>query len=221
LVEEELLAREARALGLDQGDTVVRRRLAQKLGFLVDDTSQMVEPGDDELRDFYSANLDRFRTEPRLSFAQVFFSTERRPDAEADARAALMKVAATVKGGNPVDVGDPWLLEENFTDIGRRDLSSRFGADFADAVFALAPGSWHGPIRSSFGLHLVQITHIQASEVRPFEAVRAAVAEEWRRDREMEIKAAYLGKLRAKYGLVIDDRAKALLPAEATGGAVQ
>ena len=84
-LEEELFAREAKALGLDQNDTIVRRRLAQKLTFLVDDTSRIVEPTDEELRRFYNANAERFRAEARVSFTQLFFNPERRQHAESDA----------------------------------------------------------------------------------------------------------------------------------------
>src|SRR6185503_13534867 len=62
LVTEELLAREAKAMGLDDNDTIIRRRLAQKLKFLVDDTAHLVEPTEKELRQFYAANANRFRT---------------------------------------------------------------------------------------------------------------------------------------------------------------
>lgn len=218
LVEEELLAREARSLGLDQDDTVVRRRLAQKLEFLVADTAQIAQPTDKELQDFYSANLERFKSEPRVSMNQIFFSTERRPDAQADARAALVKVAATGRSGA---VGDALLLAENFDLIDRQGLSGLFGAEFADAVFALAPGSWHGPIRSAYGHHLVRVTHVQAAEARPFETVRAMVAQEWRYDREKRMKAAYLARLQEKYGLVIEDSVQPLLPADAMSGPAQ
>lgn len=221
LVEEELLSREARSLGLDLGDTVVRRRMAQKLGFLIEDTSQIVEPTDNELRDFYAANRDRFRTEPRVSMNQVFFSTERRADAEADARAALAKVAATERLDGSTALGDSLLLEERFELIDRQGLSSLFGAEFAHTVFELAPGSWHGPIRSSYGLHLVQVTQIQAAEAPPFETVRASIEREWRHDREKQMKAAYLARLREKYGVTVEDSIKPLLPADVTTGAVQ
>src|SRR3954451_19611966 len=98
LIEEELMAREAQALGLDQNDTIVRRRLAQKLTFLVEDTSRIADPGEEELRRFYEAHAERYRTEPEVSFSHVFFSRERHPHADADARAALTVVAA---GGLP------------------------------------------------------------------------------------------------------------------------
>ena len=93
LIEEELLAREAKTLGLDQNDTIVRRRLAQKLAFLVEDTSRAAEPSDNELRQFYQNNAERFRVEPRFSFTQIFFNPERRQHAETDAKAALVLIS--------------------------------------------------------------------------------------------------------------------------------
>lgn len=220
LVEEELLAREALALGLDQGDTVVRRRLAQKLAFLIEDTSRLAEPTDEDLRDFYTAQLDRFRTEPRVSLTQVFFSDERRQNAQAVAAAALVKIAAG-QDADPAGMGDPLPLEDRFESVDRQALASLFGAEFADAVLQLAPGSWEGPIRSSFGQHLVHVTHTEPARIPPFDSIRGAVMREWRQERETEIKAAYLGKLREKHDLVVESSVKVLLSADALGGAVQ
>ena len=95
-LEEELFAREAKALGLDQNDTIVRRRLAQKLMFLVDDTSRIVEPANAELRRFYNVNAKRFQVEARITFTQLFFNPEKRQHAESDARAALMSISQRV-----------------------------------------------------------------------------------------------------------------------------
>jgi hypothetical protein len=75
-VKEVLLAREARALGLDENDTVVRRRLAQKLEFLVQDTVRLAEPREDELCQLYDASRTRYHTPARLSFTHIYFKTE-------------------------------------------------------------------------------------------------------------------------------------------------
>src|SRR6476659_9059971 len=92
-LKEELLAREARALGLDQNDTIVRRRLAQKLEFLVQDTSSLAEPTEGDLRRFYDANPERFQTDAHISFTHVFFSREKRAAAATEAKAALDDLA--------------------------------------------------------------------------------------------------------------------------------
>jgi hypothetical protein len=217
-LEEELFAREAKSLGLDQNDTIVRRRLAQKLAFLVDDTSRIVEPTDDELRRLYHADAERFRVEARLSFTQVFFNPERRQHAETDAEAALMSISTTGGDDSATTMGDPILLETEFHDVDAQTVSNVFGSDFARTVFLLKPGSWAGPVKSGYGVHLVRITDTRLATLRPFQEVRPKVLEEWRRQREDQTKAMYLGKLREKYGVVIDDSVSPLLaapPAEA------
>ena len=66
LIDEELLAREAYVLGLDKDDTIVRRRLAQKLLFLIEDSSRFTEPRETELRALYAANIMLFRTQSEI-----------------------------------------------------------------------------------------------------------------------------------------------------------
>ena len=212
-LEEQLFAREAKTLGLDQDDTIVRRRLAQKLAFLVDDTSRAVEPSDEELRQFYNSNAEHFRVEPRLSFTQIFFNPERRRHAETDAEAALVLISTVGGDDRAKTMGDPTLLETEFHDVDTQTISNVFGGDFARTVFLLKPGSWAGPVKSGYGVHLVRITDRRPATLRPFEEVRPKVLAEWRRQIEDQTKAQYLGKLREKYGVVIDDSVSPLLPA--------
>jgi hypothetical protein len=219
LVDEELLAREARALGLDQNDTIVRRRLAQKLTFLVEDTSRIADPGEHELRRFYLNHAGRYRTEPRVSFTHVFFSPERRSHAEVDARATLAMVSTANGQREKRPQGDPLLLEDTYADVDKQAVTRVFGADFAQAIFALQPGPWSGPVKSAFGVHLVQVTRLSAAEPRRFEDVRNTVMDDWHRQRESETKAAYLTKLRDKYGVVIEDSAKPLFDSDLKGRA--
>ena len=88
------MAREAEAMGLGEDDTIIRRRLAQKLKFLVEDTAQLAEPSEAELRQFYAAHVSHFETPGSLSFKQVYFNPERRTDAQADAKLALAELKA-------------------------------------------------------------------------------------------------------------------------------
>ena len=85
-----------------------------------------------------------------------------------------------------------------------------FGTDFARAVFSLKPGSWAGPVTSGYGVHLVRVTDLRPATSRPVEQVRPKILEEWRHQQETEAKAAYFGKLREKYGVVIDDNVSRL-----------
>jgi hypothetical protein len=205
-VNEQLLAREAKSLGLEDGDVVIRRRLAQKLIFLIEDTSRRAEPSEEELQRFYRTHSDRFRDDGRISFSQIYFNPGRRADARWDAVDALKRLAA----GPPLlpeDLGDRLMLDTEFHDVTERAISAAFGHDFAQAVFSVEAGGWRGPLDSGYGVHLVRVSARHAPELRPFPEVRELVVEQWRGEQEKAAKERYLAELRKKYGVVIDPQA--------------
>jgi hypothetical protein len=215
-LNEQLLAREARALGLEDNDVIVRRRLAQKLTFLLEDTIRRTEPSEAELQQFYAEHPERFRSDARISFEQIYFSPAHRDNARSDAIDALrlLEAGTSLPLG---ELGDRLLVETEFHDEAEQSISGSFGPEFARAVLSLNPGAWRGPIESGYGLHLVRISTVQDGRLRPFSEVRDRVIEEWRREQNISAKQRYLGELRNKYGLVLDDRIKPLLaPAAAT-----
>ena len=213
LLNEKLMAREAEQMGLDQDDTIIRRRLAQKLKFLIDDTARLVEPTDVELRQYYSANPTRFGAPETLSFRQIYFNPANRKDAAADAKSELAALSGT-GGDADARAGDRLLLGESFDNTDELALAGMFGAEFADEVFALGPGAWRGPIKSGYGFHLVLVTQHRPTALKPFEGVRDAVLAEWRRAKQAELSREYLLALRTKYGADLDDSAKAILAPE-------
>jgi hypothetical protein len=215
-VNELLLAREARALGLEDNDVIVRRRLAQKLTFLIEDTLRRAEPSDAELQRFYAANVQRFRSDARISFRHIYFSPQHRADARSDATDALRLLLE--EGGSlpTAQLGDRLLLALEFHDETEQSISGAFGAGFARAAFSLKPGVWSGPIESGYGLHLVRVSTLQEVRLRPFSEMRERVVEEWRREEEKSAKERYLAELRKKYDLVVDDAIKPLMTPKAT-----
>jgi hypothetical protein len=212
LLNEKLMAREAEEMGLEQNDTIIRRRLAQKLKFLVEDTAQLAEPSEAELRQFYAANPAHFETPGRLSFRQMYFNPEHRGDAAADANAAL--AAMNANGDADPMAGDRLLFGDSFDDTDELALSGMFGADFARGVFALEPGTWRGPVKSGYGFHLVLVTQRTPTAAKPFEVVREAVLAEWRGDKQTKITRDYLVELRKKFGVEVDDSTRAMLGTE-------
>jgi PPIC-type PPIASE domain len=217
-LNEQLLAREARALGLEDNDVIVRRRLAQKLTFLIDDTLRRTEPSETELQQLYEANSQRFRSDARISFTQIYFSPERRADARADAADALRVLH---KSGAPLPTGqqgDRLLVETEFHDETEQSIAGAFGPGFARAVFSLEPGAWSGPIESGYGLHLVRASTLREGRLPPLTDVRARVVEEWRNAQEKSAKDRYLDELRKKYSIVADEAVKALVAPKVTAG---
>jgi peptidyl-prolyl cis-trans isomerase C len=180
-VQQEILYREALAMGLDKDDEIVKRRMAQKMQFLAEDLAAAREPTTAELRSWFEKNIAKFAQPPRLSFRHLYFSPDRRGvGARHDAEQALAKLA-----GQPVDVkiagslADPFMSHDFYRDRAPDYLAKEFGPPFALSVAKLAPGSWQGPIESGFGWHLVFVDTVISGRVPAFEEVEADVRTTW------------------------------------------
>ena len=199
-VREEIFYREAVRRGLDDGDVLVRRRLAQKLSFLIEDLAAVEQPGDDELRRFHQERADRYAEPARLSFRHLFFSRDRRADAAADAGAALasLRLAAASAGGTG-SLGDPFMLHSEYAGRSRQEVRELFGPEFAEALFALQGSGWQGPVRSSYGEHLVEVIGRNDQRTPPFEEVRQSVLRDFQQDRREQANAEAYREMRSRY----------------------
>ena len=200
-LKEVMLAREALDLGLDENDTVVRRRLAQKMAFLLQDTARLSEPDIDELTRYYLANRTRYEEPAQVAFAQIFFKDE----------AAARRAIRTVAGNDTAMVGDRILLERDFALTDEQTLTNLFGLDFANSLLKLKPGPWQGPIPSAYGFHLVLIKARRAGRLRPLNEVRTQVLDDWYQSRQHKFEAQYLAELSRKYRLAFDEGVKPLI----------
>ena len=196
---EEVLYREATAIGLDENDTIIRRRLKQKMEFLVDDFSA-AEPTDEELQQFLDADPDRFQTDARISFEQVYFIDSSME--AADAMLVALQKDEPVKRDNALASG---LLPGHFEDASEASITSQFGASFKDNLFALEPGQWTGPVESPFGLHLIRIDQIVEAPVPALAEIRSVVKRDWLADRRNKARQVLFDELRAKYTITIEE----------------
>jgi hypothetical protein len=216
-VREEIAVREAMAAGLDRDDTVIRRRLRQKLEFLQEDAADTAAPTDAQLQAWLEANANAFRTDPRVSFRQVYFSKDKRgPSAQPDALAALARLAKAGTEAMADKLGDATMLPPEFDGAARRDVVKTFGEDFAARIDNVEPGAWTGPIASSYGLHLVLVRSRTAGELPPLATIRPAVERQYAADRRAQQLAAMYERLLSRYTVVIERREPA--PAAGKGG---
>jgi parvulin-like peptidyl-prolyl isomerase len=207
LVRSEIYYREALAIGLDRDDAVIRRRMRQKMEFIFEDISALVEPKQDELRVFLEKHSEQYLVDPQVSFKHVFVNADKRgKNAESDARQIMAQLN---EGVDPNTVGDIFLLE---TEIGLSplwDIKKQFGETFAQGVGGLKPGKWEGPLRSGFGLHLVRITKRVGGRLPDLKEVREKVKQDWAVERQKELKDAAYAKLRERYSVTVEKAAVA------------
>jgi hypothetical protein len=204
-IREEVLCREALALGLDRDDTIVRRRLAQKMEFLTDDIATAATPEDAAVREFFVKNAARYAKPAHMSFRHVYFSKEKRG---AKSEAAMRESLAALAGGaSDETMGDPFLHGFVFAERETQDITALFGAEFAARVTALRQGEWSGPVESSYGLHLVRVEARGAVQPSSFDAVRDTVVRDLNEDRRSTANREVFEKLRERYQVAVDEAA--------------
>jgi hypothetical protein len=217
-VAEEIYYREAIAMGLDQDDTVIRRRLRQKMEFISEDAAATAEPTDAQLQEFLAKHPEKFLEPAQLSFRQVYLNTEKRGEqARVQAEQLLTKLQA---GRGPADLamaGDPTLLPPDLQSASPQLIANTFGSDFAAQVQEAPVGQWSGPLQSGFGLHLVRVDERIAGGLPAFDQIRPIVLREYQAAQRALLTRKFLDSLRAKYDIRIEGPAAQLF--EPTGAA--
>jgi len=213
-VKEEILYREAVALGLDKDDLVIRRRMRQKMEFLNADLVEQAEPTDAELQAYLDANPTKFERPQRFSFQQIYVDPERHSDdPEGYAAAMLARIAEDpALAAQPQSLGDPTLLPPGLNRASAHDITSVFGVDLTAAVLGAERGVWSGPYRSSYGLHLLHLVMTEPGSIPSFAEVRPLLEREWYNARRQEASERFHQALRARYSVEIR------LPPEDAGG---
>lgn len=198
-VEQELLVREARAQGLELADPIVRRRLIQKMRFVLEDAEPVGDPGDETLAAWLSEHADDYRQPPRRGFSHAFVAGQG-PEAEARARTLAH---ALEQGGDPAALGDPFPHGHVQGPVDHEALVRRYGEQLAQAV-AAAPAGPVMVVHSSFGWHALRVDDERPGRAPELSEIRALVLTDWQRQRRAENLARGLAALRQREEVVVE-----------------
>ncbi len=201
-VQQEALAREASRLGMAEDDTVVQRRLAQKMTFMLSDLGTVDPPADEVLEAWLTENADRFEQPRRFSFDHVYFSAPGDPRIES-ARAQL----ADDPDLNWRGIGDPFMLQRRYADLPDREVVRLFGGQFLEGLSAIpaeTDGTWQGPVSSALGTHLVRITDRADARMPSLEDVRTAVLQDWTETEQRRRTAEEINAIVEQYEIIIE-----------------
>lgn len=204
-VKEEVLYREGLAMGLDKDDTIVKRRMAQKVQFLTEDVAAAHEPATAELKAWFEKNTDKFALPSRISFRHLYFSPDRRGQrAHEEAAAALAKIAGQPEDSKlAVSLGDRFMFQDYYGDRAPSAIAKEFGPQFAVALEKLKPGSWQGPIESGYGWHLVFVDSIVPGRIPAFEEIESDVKIAWLGQEKATAWQKAYATMRAKYAVLL------------------
>lgn len=204
-VRETVLYREALAMGLEQDDPVIRRRLAQKLTFLTEDLLQPPEPDDATLRAFFEENVANYRPPDLFTFTQLYFDPDKRGARTLDDARARKTALSATEPSEATGAGDAFMLQAYYPERTEREIGKLFGQEFAEVVAGFEPGAWHGPLLSGYGVHLVYVHDRVTSPAPAFEAARDKVREDWMERERGALNEKFMEQLLERYEVVIEE----------------
>ena len=204
-VQEEVYCREAMAMGLDKDDTIIRRRLRQKLEFVTDDVAALAEPTDDELSAYLKAHADTFRVQQQFTFSHVYLNPDRHGENLVQDTAELLRQLR--QAGDHADLselGDSFVLEHKFKSLPASEIVRQFGENFAAKLGELALDQWDGPIESGYGAHLVCVSERTEGRLPELAQVRDDVRREWANARRLESNEKFYTELLKRYVVTVE-----------------
>lgn len=202
-IREEVLYREALAMGLDRDDTVVRRRLAQKIEFLAQDLATQGTPSEQELRTFFEEHPEIFEEPARITFTHVYINVDQHGNESFEVADEVLSQIQS--GGDPNSLGDRFMLQRDYLRKSPSEVARHFGSQFAEEVFQIVPGEWQGPVQSGYGLHLVLVDGLEEAFLPPLEDVLGQVSDEYLSFKRREVDELFYDRLREGYEIVIEE----------------
>jgi len=204
-IKEEVYYREALALGLDQNDTILRRRLMQKMEFLSNDLAELNQPDETTLNKYFLNNQEKYELPAQVSFTHIYFSLDKRG-------AKVVEDAESVLSGldalRAPDKGDSFMLEYDFAQETPYEVERLFGKNFAEQLFTLKANAWQGPIESGYGLHLVRISEKIDARMPELASVIEKVRTDLMFERRQKTNKEIYERFKERYEIVVEDMPK-------------
>ena len=193
-IDNEVLVREAVALGLHLEDSRIRQRLAEKMYYLFD--RDIPEPTAEQLAQYYADHRDKYLTPPTISFEHHYFKDSK---AAADAAFELLSL------GREAGVrGDEFWLGRMLEEYSAEQIVHLFGQDFAGSLSGYPIDVWQGPVRSGRGWHLVRV--LSRNDPRPlaFEETALKVKRNWLDEQREKHRSEFLERMKDRYAVVVE-----------------
>ena len=206
-LREMILYREAVAMGLDRDDTVIRRRLAQKLEFLSQDLITPQPPTEEELQSYFKSHIDRYQAPDLITLTHVFVDPDLRGDQTLVDAEVIKKQLQALKEP-PQDArsyGYTFMLQSYYPERSEAELLKLFGSGFARSVFELATRQWHAPVLSGYGTHVVYVHDHQEAEPPAFAEAEVQVRQEWESDKRKQLNEQFVASMIARYDVTIEE----------------
>lgn len=173
-IEEEMLYREATRLGLDQGDLIVKRRVVQKMRFLMEASTPLEQPTSEQLEAWLAEHPDQFQIPRSVKIEHYFFA---RTDNDEAALALALDCYERLLNTKSDIQSSPHPFDNRTGEIQQDELSRELGSALTEQIMAMPLNEWSKPMSSALGFHLIKVNfRTPAQQMTAQQAGQALVA---------------------------------------------
>ncbi len=203
-IKQEVLVREAQQLGLNQDDEIIKRRLQQKMAFIIKDNIIVPDPDETTLESYYEKNASKFTESPKVSFSHIYFSADNSNSEKARQRALEVLHSLEAKTAPPraPQLGDHFMLLFDYNNVDKTELTGLFGdSPFTDSLFTVKENKWFGPFLSGYGWHLMYVNKRLGNITPPLSKIKDKVIDSYKNDKLNQMDDDAMVKLVEKYNV--------------------
>lgn len=203
-VKEDLAFRHGMQMGLVENDTIIKRRVQQKLEFMLNDSVASIAPGRKELQVYLDSHKEKYSIAPVYSFKHIYINPEKHKDSDA----FITELQAQNLDAIYQNSGDSIMLESQYIDISATQVARLFGRKFAKQLNDLTLNQWQGPVKSGYGLHLVSIDKKTPEHIATLDEMGAAIKRDYRIDAQKKAINIFYEELRTQYRVSVATEAQ-------------
>ncbi|HEY1058536.1 MAG TPA: peptidylprolyl isomerase [Limnobacter sp.] len=197
-IEEEVLYREGLKLGLEKDDLIVKRRVVQKMRFMLEDMTPIAEPTDAQLQAWLDKHPELYQTGHRLTLTHLFFSRGKRGD---QAIYDAQQLRKELEQGKTLLTMDVFPLDTTHGPVDESTLLRELGGTVTQAILELPVGVWSEPMNSAMGVHLVRVEANDGGHTMALKEARERVRVDLMAAQREAVNAASVAALKSKYSI--------------------
>lgn len=199
-IREDLAFKYGEQMGLVENDTIIKRRVQQKIEFMLNDSIASMEPTQEELQAFMDKHKEKYTIVPEYTFKHIYINPNKH--LELDTYIETLKSEDLNLVYN--ERGDSVMIESRFENISSSQIGRIFGLKFAKALDTLTQKKWLGPITSGYGVHLVYIENKEESHLAILKELESKVKLDFRNAVQENVIKSFYEELKNKYDIVIE-----------------
>ncbi len=207
-MDDEELFIQALSLDMHLTDLIVKRRLVARMEHFIKNNHYIDEPDDAEIDRFIRQNPDLFKKGEKISFGHVFLSSEGKnnKDPEAYGKQLLRKLRKeNLAPKEAYKLGNMFPHPYIFKNTGSAYIQNLFGGSFIPDILTCKIGTWSGPFKSGYGLHLVRLEDKSVTKVTDLPENRNRARNHIAVEREKQLISDIVAELNHTYYTILID----------------